>query len=103
MNAADTILTAIESALNSKLVQKAIYITATVLAVIVGVVAYLSTVLLLFWEDHGDTIKLRAAQFTSKIADFTVVVFNEGVNSRPFIVTQWGRFVDFIYFDRVKV
>lgn len=101
LNATDTILAAIESARNNERVQKAVYITATVCAVIVAVTAYLSTALLVWWEDNGDNVKLKAAQFTIKLTHFTKAVYNEGVNSRPAIVSAANKIADKVYFNYI--
>ena len=77
--------------------EKVINITATVAAVIIGVVSYIYTALLLWWEDNGQSVIINAVRFTFIIIDTIGAVYYAGVNSRP-VINHWvSRLADTTY------
>ena len=72
--------------------------TATIAAVIVGVITYAITALQLFWCEHGETILTRIVQFTVIFIDACGTVYYWGVNSRPVINRYCARLADSAFY-----
>ena len=72
--------------------------TATVAAVIVGIITYVITALQLFWLDRGDTIVINTIRFTVTLADFAGNCYHAGRNFRPVVVHNLNRLADAAFF-----
>jgi cytochrome c-type biogenesis protein CcmH/NrfG len=101
LNTADTILATIESARINERFQKFVYHAATVLAVIVGVTAYLLTALLVWWEDNREEVKAKGKKFLNTFAAFCLGLYETGVELRPVVSKFFNQIADKVYFNYI--
>jgi hypothetical protein len=68
--------------------------TATVAAVIVGIITYVITALQLFWLEHSESIIINAVRFIVTLADFAGGCYYAGRKLRPYANLAVNRVVD---------
>ena len=78
--------------------ENVINISATIAAVIVGVMTYVITAFQLFWLEHGEVILTRTFQFTTTLIDTCGAVYYAGVNSRPAVNYWTARVTDNVFY-----
>jgi hypothetical protein len=78
--------------------QNVVEVTATVAAVVTGLVSYVWLALRLWWEDYGQTITVGTIQFTVGVADFGGEVYLAGRKLRPIVNTWVAQSADTLFF-----
>jgi hypothetical protein len=58
-------------------------VIATLTAIIIGVTTYVSTAVLLWWEDNGESTLIAATRFIFTMVDFAGACYYAGRNIRP--------------------
>ena len=78
--------------------EKVINITATAAAVIIGVASYIYTALLLWWDDHGQSVIVNVTRFTFFIIDAIGATYHAGRKLRPTLNYWAARVIDRVYY-----
>jgi hypothetical protein len=63
--------------------EKTLNVILTLTAIIVGVATYVSTAVLLWWEDNGESTLIAATRFIFTVVDFAGACYYAGRNIRP--------------------
>jgi len=78
--------------------ERIIHYTATIAAVIVGIITYAVTALQLFWLEHSETIIITTTRFMITLADFTGDCYHTGRKLRPVVTHNLTRLADTVFF-----
>jgi hypothetical protein len=81
-----------------KLGERIIHYTATIAAVIIGIITYAITALQLFWLEHSETIIITTTRFMITLADFAGDCYYTGRKLRPVVIHYLNRLVDSAYY-----
>jgi len=80
---------------------RAIRAVAMAAAIIIGTATYVSTAAQLFWEEHGESIKVFCVRAVILTADFAGDCYFAGRDFRRFASTESERILDRAYYSLI--
>jgi hypothetical protein len=78
--------------------ERIIHYTATIAAVIIGIITYAVTALQLYWLEHSETIIISTTRFIFTLADFAGDCYYTGRKVRPVVIHTLNRLVDSAFY-----
>lgn len=75
--------------------------TATVAAIVVGVISYLYTAFQLWWNDNGETVKVNLFRFIVNMIDFIAFFVGGCIEVYGWVKLNTNRLVDSLFFNYI--
>ena len=79
--------------------ENVIKFSATVSAIVVGIVSYVWTALQLWWDDNGEATQVNLIRFVVNVIDFIGVVVYETPKVYRWVQLNTNRLVDSLFFQ----
>jgi hypothetical protein len=76
-----------------------IFYSATIAAVVVGVVSYLWTAFQLWWDDNGETVQVNTIRIVVNVIDFIAAVVIATPKVYRWVKLNSNRLVDSLFFQ----